>query len=93
VNRFRLSNDAVADLEDVYRYGAVVFGLRQADSYHKALEETFERLAEFPDIGVAFQAVPDARRFSHWPYVIVYIKKPDGILILRLLHGSLDFAR
>jgi plasmid stabilization system protein ParE len=49
---YRLSVEAVADLEAIGDFGIATFGLAQALKHHLALESRFELLAQFPRIGL-----------------------------------------
>jgi toxin ParE1/3/4 len=49
--KYELSEAADRDLNDIYIYSYREFGEAKADAYLTSLEECFERLAEFPDIG------------------------------------------
>ena len=55
---YRLTENAKADLERIYRRGLREYGEVQADKYYKTLFERFEQLAEQP---LLYQAVDDIR--------------------------------
>jgi plasmid stabilization system protein ParE len=50
---YRLSTEAVADLESIGEFGIAAFGLAQALKYLLALESRFELLAQFPRVGLS----------------------------------------
>lgn len=53
--RFRLSNDADRDLDEIYLFSFEAFGEGQADAYMDALGAAFVRLAEMPELGVVVE--------------------------------------
>lgn len=76
----------------LYMQGAQQFGERQADRYHDDLIAVFERLADFPRIGMVRVGIdPPVRALSHGSHVIVYREEPEGVLILRVRHGHEDW--
>jgi toxin ParE1/3/4 len=46
--KYRLSDSAREDLENIYRYGLQTFGEQQADRYYFGLATCLERIAENP---------------------------------------------
>ena len=64
--KYKISNDAKADLIRIYHYGALRFGELQADRYYSALIAQFESIAQNP---MHYQAVndvkPNYRRCAH----------------------------
>lgn len=54
MSRYRLSNDAKADLIRIHGYGMKQFGEQQADKYIAMLFEYFEKIADWP---YSFEAV------------------------------------
>ena len=55
---YRISADAKADLNRIYRRGVREYGEVQADQYYDALFDRFEQLAKQPYL---YQAVDDIR--------------------------------
>jgi toxin ParE1/3/4 len=90
---YRLSNEAVADLESIGDYGVATFGLAQALKYQLALESRFELLAQFPRIGVpTYDLLPGLYRFVYVAHVI-YTIAPEHVFIVRVIHAEADFKR
>ncbi len=94
---FRPTPEARRDLIDIFRFIARKGGLRSAYGFLTSAEATFQRLATVPNLGTAF--MPDEPRFAglrYGPvgrfksYVIFYRPTPEGIEVLRVLHGSRD---
>ncbi len=83
---YKLSREAEIDLEDIYYYGAISFGLAQADSYYDGLFERFERIADaplmYPD---ASDIREDYRRSVFGAHSIYYCIEADHIFIVRII--------
>ena len=88
---YRLSRKAEADLDGIYEYTIVNFGLAQARDYLSGLHERFGRLAEQPLIGrVAERISPKLRRREYRSHVVFYVPEDGGVMIVRVLHRSMD---
>ena len=62
---------------------------RSAISVDEAIEAKADQLIDFPEIGRVGRV--DGTRelvLTSLPYVLVYIIRPDTVLILRVLHGA-----
>ena len=70
---FLLSDDAVLDLEHIYRQGLDRFGQDQADKYLDEFYDLFDLLSRNPDMGTLFD-VQDVsfRRHPHKAHVIIF---------------------
>ncbi|MGY6553679.1 MAG: type II toxin-antitoxin system RelE/ParE family toxin [Wenzhouxiangella sp.] len=92
--KFRLTRQAAADLETIYRSGALQFGSRQADTYLALLENAFRFLAENPLAARRRSELsPDIRIHSVQSHLIIYRVEGDGsILVIRVRHGHEDYA-
>lgn len=55
---FRISDEAAADLEEIFYFGAVQFGRSQAQRYLDGIRGAIARIATNP---LSYQAVPDIR--------------------------------
>ena len=66
--------------------------MRQADAYIEQLSDTMQALAEEALPG---QAADDLRRgYRRWTtgsHVIFFVVVADGIEVVRVLHGAMDF--
>ena len=91
---YSLSSKADADLEGIYEYTILNFGLEQARTYLLGLHERFETLAEHPMHGrKADELAPGLRRFEYQAHIVFYVPKDQGIRIVRVLHQSMDVKR
>lgn len=92
----RLQSPAAQDLCEHYEY-LLRRELRLAERFASAIELSFERLLESPDLGFielfADQRLHDVRcwQVRGFPNHIIYYRiEPYGIEVLRILHGSRD---
>lgn len=88
---YRLSGKADEDLVGIYLYTLDEFGESQADAYLYSLEERFEILAGNPAIGRRIEHTREGyRRYEHVSHSIFYRIDEDGVIIMRVLHNSMD---
>jgi toxin ParE1/3/4 len=91
---YSLSSKAAADLDGIYEYTILNFGLKKAQTYLLELHECLQVLAKNPKLGrSAEQLAPELRRYEHQSHVIFYVPKREGVLIVRVLHESMDAPR
>lgn len=87
MSEYRLTDDAEADLLDVFLYGFERFGVLQASAYKDGLARCFQLIAENPGIGRPARDVGlGVRRHEHARHVIFYEEASDGVLILAVIH-------
>ncbi len=86
MERYRLSNAASADLDQLYLYGILNFGIDQANRYAQKLVECFANIANNPR---AFREVseirPGYRRYVFKAHAIYFQIVDDKILVVRIL--------
>ena len=90
----RFTEQAIADLEDIFVYTIETFGELQAERYRASLERGCQRIADDPRLGRSIAGA--SRSFFYHPcesHVLFYMKQADGILIVRVLHATMDFVR
>lgn len=89
---FRATRRADQDIEDIYLYGHMTFGRQAADRYVTGLREVFQLLADHPGIArERHEIVPPVRLHPHGSQVVVYHEDADGILVVRVLSGRMDW--
>jgi toxin ParE1/3/4 len=91
---YSLSEKAVSDLDGIYEYTILNFGLEQARAYLLGLHERFQILADSPGVGrSAAQLAPELRRHEYQSHIIFYTPEAKGVLIVRVLHTRMDARR
>ncbi len=91
---YRLTSRAEMDLAEVADYTIETFGIEQARRYRADFEACFEALAANPRLGRSVERLaPKLRRFEHRAHVIFYAEDEDGVLVVRILHASMDAPR
>lgn len=91
---YEISEQAALDIEDIFVYTILNFGLPQAHLYLKGLRDIFKRLADFPEIGQDISYVlPMHRRLVHKSDAIYYKIVEQHIFIVRLLNTKQDPAK
>ncbi|MBT3330188.1 MAG: type II toxin-antitoxin system RelE/ParE family toxin [Rhodospirillaceae bacterium] len=92
--RYSLSEASIGDIEGIYRYTLTQFGTAQAVANHGSLEQAFERICEYPQIGRQRPEIDElTRSLVHRSHTIYYEIRADHIFILRILHGQQDPMR
>ena len=94
LTELRLSRRAETDLAEIADYTIGEFGITQARQYRDSIMACFESLANNPHLGrSANELSPGLRRIRQQAHVIFYLHRQDQILIVRVLHHSMDFER
>ncbi len=84
--RYKLNEKADEDLERLYEYGILSFGLDQADSYYDGLIDRFSELAENPKRWQAVDQIRKGyRRSVYGVHSIYYRIAGDTVEIMRIL--------
>ena len=83
---YRLSDPALADLDKIYEYGILNFGLKQADQYFDGLVSHFQQIADSP---LSYPAVDEIRagyrRAPYYANSVYYRIEGDRIVVARIL--------
>jgi toxin ParE1/3/4 len=81
---------AKADLSEIWDYIADD-SEAQADSFIDSIDLKLRLIAEQPNIGrIRGELAENMRSFPLGRYVIFYVVIPNGIEVVRVLHGSRD---
>jgi toxin ParE1/3/4 len=92
---YRLSPEAIADLEDIYAQGLDLFGPAQAERYQRELHGRFQLLAEFP--GIAGRPLkgfsPPTYRFPFGAHIVLFRQDEAGVVIVRVFQARMDWLR
>lgn len=91
---YNLSKAADRDLQDILQRSLAEFGLSQTEEYFHSLNQCLETLGDHPKMGNSIEDIrPGYRRFIHRSHLIFYKLYGHGILIVRILHKSMDVTR
>ncbi|MGM0423010.1 MAG: type II toxin-antitoxin system RelE/ParE family toxin [Pseudomonadota bacterium] len=91
---FQLSQKAVQDLYEIGQYTQEHWGKDQRIAYFDRMNRAFSRLAKTPERGRSAQHIRAG--YHCYPvekHIIFYQIKDDTILIIRILHQSMDLPR
>jgi|SRR5215475_15199357 len=92
--RYRITDEARADLDAIWLYVAERGSIETADRLIDAIIERFPLLASTPGMGLAREEfAPGLRSFPVSDYLIFYRRARGRIDIVRVLHGSRDLPR
>ena len=88
-----LSRKAEEDIVDIFLFGAVRFGLEQAERYHDRLARCFDFLAENPLVARERTEIsPPVRIHPIGAHLVVYRINDDGkVFIIRVRHAHEDW--
>jgi toxin ParE1/3/4 len=90
---FRLKPAALTDLENIWNFTATRWSADQADEYVQGLYAAFERISENPLIvRERIEFTPPVRIYNFKSHIVVFREEPDHIAIIRIRHGSEDWA-
>ena len=93
MTRVVLTDSAKQDLLDVWLYIAAD-NPDAADRLLDEIDETLRLLAGAPGLGRARDDIaPGLRYFPIGSYLILYEALPDGIMVVRLVHGARHLSR
>jgi len=94
VRELRLSRRAENDLADIADFTIGTFGIPQARKYREQFSSCFASLLANPHLGrSAEELAPGLRRIRQQAHVVFYLPSEGEVLIVRVLHHSMDFER
>lgn len=86
-----LSAAALADLEEIFEYGAANFGNEGAELYSRGFGTAFDRLRHYPRSGATRPELGHSiRSILYRQHRLYYIIQDAGVLVLRVIHGARD---
>jgi toxin ParE1/3/4 len=89
---YRLRQPAEEDLLSLWSYRAE-HGPASATALMRSFHQQFLLLAEYPQLGQARPDIrPELRSFPLKRHLIFYRQIPDGVEIVRVVHGSRDLG-
>jgi toxin ParE1/3/4 len=92
---YRLSKSAENDLAEIADYTIATFGIEQSRRYRDGLNTCFQNIADNPMLGrsASLDFAPELRRYEYQSHVVFYMPELRDILIVRVLHKSMDAPR
>jgi toxin ParE1/3/4 len=89
---YKLTNKAVEDLNDIWEYTIEKWAEEQADKYYNLLLNSFQEIANNPELGKNYQGIKkELFGLKTNKHIIFYRKSGDKPLeITRILHGRMD---
>jgi len=91
---YKLTSEAKNDLTEIYIYGYEKFGETQAEKYFSELEDCFQIISKTPLISrERTEFTPHVRIHHHGRHLVIYVTQDTQILIVRILHDSMDIQQ
>lgn len=88
----RLSRRAQADLENIWRFGAVEWSPTRADQYIDGLVAVFDLLLAMPEIARELtEFIPPVRIHPTGSHLVIYRTTDNHLHIVRVLGGQQDW--
>lgn len=90
--KYKLTNQAVEDLTNIWEYTFEKWSEKQAEIYYKMLVENFEHIAENPNIGKSYSEIKEELFGLKANRHIIFYRKliNNPIEITRILHEQMD---
>ena len=94
MTRYVLSPRARADLADIWDYTATRWGAERAEHYLRQLQACIEAAAVEPRLGRSCDDIRSGyRKYPAGSHVLFYRVLGNGIDVVRILHGRMDFGQ
>jgi toxin ParE1/3/4 len=93
--KYRFTNEAVNDLEEIWSYTKQKWSLEQADRYYNLIIDEIEFISSNPPLGRSIDYIKEGYRSTKVKSHVVFYKQheDDTILIVRILHQSMDIEK
>jgi toxin ParE1/3/4 len=90
--KFKLTNNAVKDLSDIWNYTVETWSESQADKYYKLILNACPAIAKKPQQGKVYEEIyPNLKGKKASKHIIFYrIMDDKSIEIARILHERMD---
>ena len=89
-----ITDEAEADLFTMYVHGMREWGVEKANQYQARIDSDIDNLAANPQLGtVRLGSISGIRMFPVDGHNLYYQVVADTVLILRILHSSVDSRR
>ena len=90
--KFKLTNNAVKDLTDIWNYTVEAWSESQSDKYYKLLLNACSSIAKKQQSGKVYEEIyPDLKGKKTSKHIIFYrVMEDQSIEIVRILHERMD---
>jgi toxin ParE1/3/4 len=90
--KYRFTNEAVRDLEEIWSYTKQKWSLEQADRYYNLIIDEVEFVSSNPLSGRSIDYIKEGYRSTKVKSHLIFYKQheDDTILIVRILHQNMD---
>ena len=90
--KYRLTNEAVKDLEEIWSYTKQKWSIDQADRYYTLIIDEIEFIALNPMLGRSIDYIKEGYRSTKVKSHVVFYKQQqdETILVVRILHQAMD---
>ncbi len=90
--KYRFTNEAVKDLEEIWSYTKQKWSVEQADRYYYLIIDEIEFISSNPLLGKSIDFIKEGYRSTKVKSHLVFYKQheDDATLIVRILHQSMD---
>lgn len=90
----KFTKEADKDIVNIHEYTIINFGYKQALKYSRNLYNKIESLANKEVQGRRVSFIKkNLRKLEVGSHIVLYKEKVDSILIVRILHNSMDVKR
>jgi toxin ParE1/3/4 len=95
MTKYRFTNEAVKDLEEIWSYTKQKWSFEQADRYYNLIIDEIEFISSNPLLGRSIDYIKTGYRSTKVKSHVVFYKQHenDTILIVRILHQSNDIEK
>ena len=92
MNKYRLTNQAEKDLEEIWSYTYQKWSVDQADRYYNLIIDEIEFIASNPLTGKPVDYIKEGYRSSKIKSHLIFYRKQEDekILVVRILHERID---
>ena len=93
--RYKLTNEAIKDLEEIWSYTKQKWSIEQADRYYNLLIDEIEYVSINPLSGRSIDYIKEGYKTTKVKsHVVFYMQQEkEMILIIRILHQSMDIEK
>ncbi|MEO1013398.1 MAG: type II toxin-antitoxin system RelE/ParE family toxin [Bacteroidota bacterium] len=94
-NNYVISARAKRDIASIAQCTIENFGKAQSLKYAEGLKDVLELLTKNPELGRRYVAIKNQMllRYRYKSHIIFYYKNMEGIFIVRILGGKMDFPK